>query len=195
MLISCPDCKTDVSSEALACPICGRPMRATAPAEREPRTGGSCLKALVILSVIGIGLAILFVGFLVVLGSLSKASKTGRSAKSSTTTPPEPDEPCRVEGSAQAMSSFAGWCGGGIFTLVNVSSNENTIVVIAQFSKKGYRAWEVGHQQVLRLYEPLVNQVAATGMEAAISFADPSGQIVGGCFQRRSDPTAICRGR
>lgn len=106
----------------------------------------------------------------------------------------EAEEPCRIEGPPAARQSFAGWCDGGLFTVVNVSASDTTIVVIAQFSAKGHKAWLAGKRKILGLYEPLVAQVAAAGLDAAVSFHNPSGQMVGGCAQRTTDPAPVCRG-
>jgi hypothetical protein len=107
----------------------------------------------------------------------------------------ETAEPCRVEGPAQAKTSFAGWCEGGFFTLINVAVDANNIVVTTQFSKKGMTTWNAGRQTILNQYRQVIDRVVtSSGTNAAVAFADSQGRVVGGCVRKRADSESTCRG-
>ena len=44
MLITCPECKKQISDQAAACPHCGRPMRRAAPTAYAPQPAGQAAK-------------------------------------------------------------------------------------------------------------------------------------------------------
>src|SRR4051812_47423384 len=54
-LLKCPDCGSEVSDAAIACPRCGRPMRAVATPPPEKRTGCLTTGCLVVLALAVIG--------------------------------------------------------------------------------------------------------------------------------------------
>jgi hypothetical protein len=106
---------------------------------------------------------------------------------------PAPDEPCRVEAPASARSAAQNWCEGGVFTLVNVSSDANNFVVLLQFSTKGQRNWSSGKFTFLNMFRRLTDEMAEkTDMNVAFSLHDVNGRILGGCVRKRSASESTC---
>jgi hypothetical protein len=148
---------------------------------------------------IGCALILGFFGFVWLLGKLSPSRQSARPATPTATAPivpSEPDEPCRVEAPAAARAAAQSWCQGGIFTKVDVSLDGSNFVVLLQFSKKGQLAWTNGRQTILNRFRGVTDEMAQTAdMNVAFSLHDPQGQIVGGCFRKRSDRESTCNGR
>ncbi len=58
-LVKCPECEADVSSEAAACPKCGRPMKATPAGGINPRDPVHVL-GIIIAVLVGLGIVVAF---------------------------------------------------------------------------------------------------------------------------------------
>jgi hypothetical protein len=108
----------------------------------------------------------------------------------------EPDEPCRVEAPAVARGPAQNWCQGGIFTLVNVSTDANNFVVLLQFSHKGQRSWEDNKFGILNRFRRITDEmVERTDLNVAFSLHNTDGQMLGGCARKRSASESTCKAR
>ena len=104
-------------------------------------------------------------------------------------------EPCRVEADdPAARAAAAKWCGDGVFTLVNVSTDASNFVAMLQFSRVGLRSWAAQRQPILDGFRNLTDEmVDKTGLNVAFSLLGTDGQLVAGCNRARDQPKAICK--
>lgn len=136
---------------------------------------------------------LIFLGCLFGLAILVTLASGPSTPTGSTATSSEPDEPCRVEAPVAARAAAQNWCGGGVFTLVNVSNDANNFVVLLQFSTKGQRSWTNGKYTVLNRFRQLTNEmVEKTDMNVAFSLHDTNGQMLGGCARKRGARESTC---
>lgn len=106
----------------------------------------------------------------------------------------EPDEPCETSGPMKDNPNIKVWCTGGIFTKVHATSDGNNWVTTLQFSKKGYAVYARMRRKITDQFENMANEmVEKARLNAAFSFHDPSGQLIGGCFRRINERAATCR--
>jgi hypothetical protein len=141
---------------------------------------------------IGTGLAVVALLFSFYSEQTSRVSSTSRVEDSKAATS-EPDEPCRVEAPPVARAAAQMWCEGGIFTLVNVSTDATNFVVLLQFSKKGLRTWTSGKYAVLNQFRSITDEmVQKTDLNVAFSLHDPDGHMLGGCVRKRRDRESTC---
>lgn len=89
-LIKCPDCGTDVSNAAPACPKCGRPIAAAKSAPPQKKTSGCAVVVLAIIILAAIG-AIFGHG-----DDSSSSASTGSSAPTTQAAPPTPRKVTKV---------------------------------------------------------------------------------------------------
>lgn len=192
----CPFCAEDIQAAAFVCKHCGRDLKGGASQVQivQPKKKTGCVT-------MGCVLMLGFLGFVWLMGTLSPSRQSARPATATataptTTVPSEPDEPCRVEAPAAARAAAQSWCQGGIFTKVNVSSDDSNFVVLLQFSKKGQRAWTNGRYTILNRFRGVTDEIAQTAdMNVAFSLHDPRGQMVGGCIRKRSERESTCKGQ
>jgi len=116
-ITQCPDCGGNVSTEAAACPHCGRPamVNRSLAADKQPRSPSSrAVFLFLLLGVLG------FVTCVVVMGGPQKAAEKSQSSSTSAAVPPHPAVPYRV------LKESPIPLGGGFTRVVVVSPSQRT---------------------------------------------------------------------
>jgi hypothetical protein len=76
-LVECPECKAQVSSQANACPKCGRPMAGVAPT-LDLRRSAQIQRPPLQMRPVGLGFGVLLLGFGVWMFTAVNLSQTGK---------------------------------------------------------------------------------------------------------------------
>ena len=104
------------------------------------------------------------------------------------------NQKCSVEAPESLHDAARQWCASGLFLKATITTNENTVVGVMQFTPNGAQTWELQSTLLITEFRRLTDQLfaAANGWDVGISLNDAGDRRVGGCARGRADAAALC---
>lgn len=132
---------------------------------------------------------------LVLLASLTFAACSQPPATNNAADAPPTPLPCTVEAPTEEWRAAARtWCEGGVFTRVNVSTDDNNFTAVLHFSDQGAISYSSNRAALLDNFRRLADEVSMkTQLNVAFSLHDTAGAIVGACARARAAAGATCK--
>lgn len=184
---TCPYCAEEIQDAAVVCKHCGRDLVSTSTAQKveivQPAKKTGCFTWLVAITL----------GFFVLVWIVSAINPRPAATRTSSPLPPVQ---CQVTADPPSFKAAAEqWCGMGVFTKVDVKSNNTTFTAALQFSPGGYARFQGSNGlAMMNAFRQMTDEMASRAdANVAISLHGPNGDMVGGCARARSQRESLCK--
>jgi len=132
-------------------------------------------------------LAVLGIAALVMLGQrFAPPQQAANSAESR--------QSCKVESPDALRASAKLWCAIGLFSRVTISTKDDDVIVVLQFSQNGAQAWQMQSAGLIGEFRTNTDRMAsdATGKNVSVDVHDAADKRIAACARLSTDAAATC---
>ena len=106
----------------------------------------------------------------------------------------ESRQACKVESTDELKSVAKYWCAIGLFSRVTISTKDDNLIAVLQFSQNGAQAWQMQSAGLIGEFRQNTDRMAsnAKGKNVSVDVHDASDQRVAVCARRTTDAVAAC---
>jgi len=101
---------------------------------------------------------------------------------------------CSVDAPESLRAAAKEWCKTGLFLRATVTTNDNTVVGVMQFTPNAATSWELQSTLLSNDFRRLTDQLAADagGWDVGVSLNDAGDRRVGACARPKTESAAVC---
>ena len=135
-------------------------------------------------------LAVLGIAALVMLGQrFAPPQQAANSAESR--------QSCKVEAPDELKSTAKYWCAIGLFSRVTLSTKDDNLIAVLQFSQNGAQAWQMQSAGLIGEFRTNTDRMAsnAKGKNVSVDVHDAADKRVAACARLSTDAAAKCEER
>ena len=109
----------------------------------------------------------------------------------------ESKQSCKIEAPEPLKAIAARWCAIGLFNHVTVSSDEQNVIAVLQFSPNGGQAWQIQSAGLINEFRTNTDRMAADakGKNVSVDVHDPADKRLAACARLTTEPMAKCEER
>ena len=106
----------------------------------------------------------------------------------------ESRQSCKVESPDELRAAARRWCAIGLFSRVTISTKDDDVIVVLQFSQNGAQAWQMQSAGLIGEFRTNTDRMAsdATSKNVAVDVHDAADKRIAACARLTTDPAARC---
>ena len=106
----------------------------------------------------------------------------------------ESRQACRVESPDELKPAAAHWCAIGLFSRVTLSTKDDNVIVVLQFSQNGIQAWQLQSAGLIGEFRTNTDRMAsdANGKNVSVDVHDAADKRIAACARLSTDAAAAC---
>ena len=106
----------------------------------------------------------------------------------------ESRQSCKVESPDELRAAAKPWCAIGLFSRVTISTKDDDVIVVLQFSQNGAQAWQMQSAGLLGEFRTNTDRMAsdATSKNVSVDVHDAADKRIAACARLSSDAAAAC---
>ena len=109
----------------------------------------------------------------------------------------ESRQSCKVESPDELKSAGKYWCAIGLFSRVTLSTKDDNLIAVLQFSQNGAQAWQMQSAGLIGEFRTNTDRMAsnAKGKNVSVDVHDAADKRVAACARLSADAAAKCEER
>jgi hypothetical protein len=109
----------------------------------------------------------------------------------------ESRQSCKVESPDELKSAAKYWCAIGLFSRVTISTKDDNLIAVLQFSQNGVQAWQMQSAGLIGEFRTNTDRMAsaAKGKNVSVDVHDAADQRVAACARLSTEAAAKCEER
>jgi hypothetical protein len=106
----------------------------------------------------------------------------------------ESRQACKVESPDELRAAARQWCAIGLFSRVTISTKDDDVIAVLQFSQNGAQAWQMQSAGLIGEFRTNTDRMApdAKGKNVAVDVHDPADKRIAACARLTTDAAAKC---
>ena len=106
----------------------------------------------------------------------------------------ESRQACKVESPDEFKSDAKQWCAIGLFSHVTISTKDDTVIAVLQFSQNGMQAWQMQSTGLIGEFRTNTDRMVtdAKGMNVSVDVHDAADQRIAACARLATEAAAKC---
>jgi len=106
----------------------------------------------------------------------------------------ESRQACKLDAPDELKAAAANWCAIGLFSRVTVSTKDDNVIAVLQFSQNGAQAWQMQSAGLIGEFRTNTDRMAAAakGMNVAVDVHDAADKRIAACARLSTDAAAQC---
>ena len=109
----------------------------------------------------------------------------------------ESRQACKVESPDEFKSDAKQWCAIGLFSHVTISTKDDNVIAVLQFSQNGMQAWQMQSTGLIGEFRTNTDRMAsnAKGKNVSVDVHDAADKRVAACARLSTEAAAKCEER
>ena len=109
----------------------------------------------------------------------------------------ESRQACKVESPDEFKSDAKQWCAIGLFSHVTISTKDDNVIAVLQFSQNGMQAWQMQSTGLIGEFRTSTDRMAsaATGKNISVDVHDAADKRIAACARLSTDAAAKCEAK
>lgn len=101
---------------------------------------------------------------------------------------------CKVESPDELRAAAKQWCAIGLFSRVTISTKDDDVIAVLQFSQNGVQAWQMQSAGLVGEFRTNTDRMAsdAKGKNISVDVHDAADKRIAACARLSSDAAAKC---
>jgi hypothetical protein len=106
----------------------------------------------------------------------------------------ESRQACKLDAPDELKAAGTHWCAIGLFSRVTVSTKDDNVIAVLQFSQNGAQAWQMQNAGLIGEFRTNTDRMAAAakGMNVAVDVHDAADKRIAACARLSTDAAAQC---
>jgi hypothetical protein len=106
----------------------------------------------------------------------------------------ESRQSCKVESPDELRSAAKQWCAIGLFSRVTISTKDDDVIAVLQFSQNGAQAWQMQSAGLIGEFRTNTDRMAsdAKGKNVAVDVHDAADKRIAACARLSTEAAAKC---
>ena len=106
----------------------------------------------------------------------------------------ESRQACKVESPDEFKSDAKHWCAIGLFSRVTISTKDDNVIAVLQFSQNGMQAWQMQSAGLIGEFRSNTDRMAAAapGKNISADVHDAKDERVAACARLKTEAAAKC---
>jgi hypothetical protein len=106
----------------------------------------------------------------------------------------ESRQSCKIEATDDLRPAAAQWCAIGLFSRVTISTKDDNVIAVLQFSANGAQAWQLQSTGLIGEFRTNTDRMApaAVGKNISVDVHDAKDERVAACARLKTDAAAKC---
>ena len=106
----------------------------------------------------------------------------------------ESRQACKVESPDELRVAARQWCAIGLFSRVTISTKDDDVIAVLQFSQSGGQAWQMQSAGLIGEFRTNTDRMAsdAKSKNVSVDVHDPADKRIAACARLSTDAAAAC---
>ena len=106
----------------------------------------------------------------------------------------ESRQACKVESPDEFKSDAKQWCAIGLFSHVTISTKDDNVIAVLQFSQNGMQAWQMQSTGLIGEFRTNTDRMVpdAKGKNVSVDVHDAADQRIAACARLSTEAAAKC---
>ena len=106
----------------------------------------------------------------------------------------EARQSCKIEAPDELHSAARQWCAIGLFSRVTISTKDDNLIAVLQFSQNGAQAWQMQGAGLVGELRQNTDRMAAEakGRNISVDVHDPADERIAACARLSTEAAAKC---